>query len=86
MDIGDPVHDHGGFGEDDGRPRELPKDLPRSLNDRLATPQLPTEAEMYDGWQGKLYPPPPPSPLPPPPALPGIRLANLTAAQENRSS
>jgi hypothetical protein len=51
MDLGDATHDNG-FGDEDLRPRELPKDLPRSLNDRFSAPQLPAEAEMYDGWQG----------------------------------
>jgi len=58
MDIGDP---HGandsalGFGEHEEkkRPRELPDDLPKSLNDRRSVPtHYPIETEMYDAWQG----------------------------------
>jgi len=57
MDIGDP---HGGSGSGYGdeerqkKPRELPDDLPRSLNDRRSVPaHFPIETEMYDAWQGK---------------------------------
>lgn len=55
MDIGD---HHGGpesgfGGEGKKKPRELPDDLPRSLNDRRSVPtDLPIETEMYDAWQG----------------------------------
>jgi hypothetical protein len=60
MDIGD---NGGGFGEDDigtqhelkPKPRTLPDDLPKSLDDRKNVPaHLPQETEMYDAWQGKL--------------------------------
>jgi hypothetical protein len=57
MDIGD---HHGGlasgFGDEEKKkPRELPDDLPRSLNDRRSVPtDLPMETEMYDAWQGTL--------------------------------
>lgn len=53
MDLGD---SEGGF--DSGasgqppKPRTLPDDLPRSLDDRRRVPELIPEAEMYDGWQG----------------------------------
>ena len=56
MDTGDP---HGGSGseygnEDKKKPRELPDDLPRSLNDRRSVPtHFPVETEMYDAWQGE---------------------------------
>lgn len=55
MDIGDP-----NGGESDGveretqpKPRQLPTDLPRSLDDRrnVSTHYTP-ETEMYDAWQG----------------------------------
>ena len=62
MDIGD---NGGGFGEDDigtqqhevkPRPRTLPDDLPKSLDDRKNVPaHLPQETEMYDAWQGKSW-------------------------------
>jgi hypothetical protein len=40
--------------EDDAKssPRQLPPDLPRSLDDRRSTPVFGTETEMYDAWQG----------------------------------
>jgi hypothetical protein len=48
MDIGDSA---GGDGEK--KPRVLPDDLPRSLNDRkVVSTELVPETEMYDGWQG----------------------------------
>ena len=34
------------------RPRELPPDLPKSLDDRRAPRSYGGETEMYDGWQG----------------------------------
>ncbi|KAI1083866.1 hypothetical protein F5B20DRAFT_568476 [Whalleya microplaca] len=53
MDLGD--SDGGGFGgEQPQKPRALPADLPKSLDDRRAVPtELVTETEMYDGWQGQ---------------------------------
>src|SRR5688572_20967482 len=52
MDIGDLSSDHG-----ESKPRELPSDLPKSLNDRRHVPvDLVPETEMYDGWQGVLTP------------------------------
>lgn len=59
MDIGDAYDgDDGGFGygeEGKKRPRELPDDLPKSLNDRKSVPtHFPIETEMYDAWQGML--------------------------------
>ncbi|KAI9812353.1 MAG: hypothetical protein M1832_000441 [Thelocarpon impressellum] len=35
------------------RPRELPDDLPKSLNDRRSVPSFAAETEMYDAWQGQ---------------------------------
>ncbi|KAK4190003.1 hypothetical protein QBC35DRAFT_491740 [Podospora australis] len=56
MDLGD--SDGGGFDAGFGAPpekkRELPADLPRSLDDRRHVPtMLVPETEMYDGWQGQ---------------------------------
>lgn len=60
MDLGD---SDGGFGSgfESGsgdmppkKPRALPADLPRSLDDRRHVPtSLVPETEMYDGWQGQ---------------------------------
>ncbi len=63
MDLGD---SDGGFdaGFDGGfdagpgglppKKRDLPADLPRSLDDRRHVPtELVRETEMYDGWQGE---------------------------------
>lgn len=36
------------------RPRELPLDLPRSLDDRKSVPSYTQETEYYDAWQGEL--------------------------------
>ena len=53
MDAG---HLTGGDGKKK-KPRELPPDLPRSLNDRRSVPtELLPETEMYDGWQGAFCP------------------------------
>lgn len=35
------------------RPRDLPADLPTSLDDRRRDNAFDGETEMYDGWQGK---------------------------------
>ena len=45
-----------GNGVEQPQPRQLPSDLPRSLNDRRHVPSYGGETEMYDGWQGKLWP------------------------------
>lgn len=39
----------------DPKPRVIPADLPRSLNDRRHAPveDYVPETEMYDGWQGE---------------------------------
>jgi hypothetical protein len=33
-------------------PRQLPPDLPRSLDDRRNAPAFDAETEIYDAWQG----------------------------------
>ncbi|KAF8455279.1 hypothetical protein BDZ91DRAFT_786403 [Kalaharituber pfeilii] len=48
MDLGDPQRNDP-FREK--RPRVLPADLPKSLDDRIQVPQLHTEHEIYDAWQ-----------------------------------
>ncbi len=59
MDIGDNGGDlSSGFGDEGQfqkkRPRELPDDLPKSLDDRKSVPSHYTaETEMYDAWQGR---------------------------------
>ncbi|KLP22675.1 putative protein localized to golgi-vacuole transport vesicle [Fusarium fujikuroi] len=52
MDLGDSINPEGPPEE---KPRTLPADLPRSLDDRRHVPNehLITETEMYDGWQGQ---------------------------------
>jgi hypothetical protein len=35
------------------KPRELPLDLPRSLDDRKSVPGYNQETEYYDAWQGE---------------------------------
>lgn len=61
MDIADPSRGNSPELEDDDngfdtsgikKPRVLPDDLPKSLDDRRSVPVFPTETEMYDGWQG----------------------------------
>jgi hypothetical protein len=37
------------------RPRELPPDLPRSLDDRKNFRSYNEETEYYDAWQGTLH-------------------------------
>jgi hypothetical protein len=47
-------HDHDdehGFDEEP-KPRELPADLPRSLDDRKTFSYGNVETEYYDAWQG----------------------------------
>lgn len=49
MDLGDTGSEHG----NEPKPRALPSDLPKSLDDRRHVPiDLVPETEMYDGWQG----------------------------------
>ena len=56
MDLGDSngedINPFGGGGGDEKKPRALPDDLPKSLNDRRRPVELVPETEMYDGWQG----------------------------------
>lgn len=53
MDIGDNNGDIGGFGEERVKPRTLPDDLPKSLDDRKnVSAEYAPETEMYDAWQG----------------------------------
>lgn len=56
MDIGDQhSDDERGFEdaqEEVPRPRELPSDLPKSLDDRQPVRHYGAETEMYDAWQG----------------------------------
>lgn len=58
MDFGDP-DGGGGFGGGDitqekRKPRDLPADLPKSLDDRRhVASELVRETEFYDGWQGE---------------------------------
>ncbi|KAH7156985.1 hypothetical protein EDB81DRAFT_840912 [Dactylonectria macrodidyma] len=50
MDLGDSIGDDG----HQEKPRVLPPDLPKSLDDRRHVPvDLVPETEMYDGWQGQ---------------------------------
>ncbi|KKY25021.1 putative dil and ankyrin domain-containing protein [Phaeomoniella chlamydospora] len=61
MDLEDPTrspHEDGaGFGEDDEdpfqKPKQLPPDLPTSLDDRRPFQTYGGETEMYDAWQGQ---------------------------------
>ncbi|GME27355.1 putative dil and ankyrin domain-containing protein [Neofusicoccum parvum] len=48
------------------QPRQLPADLPRSLDDRKSVPPPAAETEIYDAWQGQsqfISSPLPPKPL-----------------------
>ena len=53
MDLGvQHSDDENGFEEDNHRPRPLPDDLPKSLDDRQPVRHYGGETEMYDAWQG----------------------------------
>ena len=54
MDIGDPhnMEEDGGEFEEIARLRQLPKDLPKSLDDRHYVHSYGGETEIYDAWQG----------------------------------
>lgn len=52
MDIGEPRQDDDDAFKEAIPPRELPHDLPRSLNDRRPVRSYGGETEMYDAWQG----------------------------------
>lgn len=60
MDLVEPLHTEsfefelsGKDGIMEPKPRTLPDDLPKSLDDRRSVPTFPAETEMYDGWQGR---------------------------------
>ena len=58
MDIGDPhSDDEAGFEDAEEVPqrRELPSDLPKSLDDRQPIRHYAGETEMYDAWQGNCH-------------------------------
>ncbi|KAI9852925.1 MAG: hypothetical protein M1838_003719 [Thelocarpon superellum] len=42
-----------GFDPELPKPRQLPDDLPKSLNDRRSVPSFAAETEIYDAWQGQ---------------------------------
>ena len=53
MDVMDPHRDNEDSSDGEiARPRALPDDLPRSLDDRRTVPSYGEETEMYDAWQG----------------------------------
>ena len=57
MDLGG---SEGGIGTIGGalaelKKKELPDDLPRSLDDRRRPVELVPETEIYDGWQGQFH-------------------------------
>lgn len=62
----DSDHEHAYTGDDPQlpKPRQLPADLPTSLDDRRHVRMPPEEMEIYDAWQGEwprmpdLHPPP----------------------------
>lgn len=41
-------------GEEAAAPRQLPPDLPKSLDDRQPVRSFGGETEMYDAWQGRV--------------------------------
>lgn len=43
-----------GLQEEPIKPRQLPSDLPKSLDDRQPVRGFGGETEMYDAWQGKV--------------------------------
>ena len=54
MDELNPTLDDGASGDEEvKRPRPLPADLPRSLDDRQPIRHYGAETEMYDAWQGQ---------------------------------
>jgi hypothetical protein len=55
MDPGESSEGENGFAETQTRPRQLPDDLPTSLDDRRHTPHMGPETEMYDAWQGRSF-------------------------------
>ncbi|KAL9096519.1 MAG: hypothetical protein Q9165_001516 [Trypethelium subeluteriae] len=53
MEEADHHEDENGYDEGYARPRQLPDDLPRSLDDRKNFPSYRSETEVYDAWQGQ---------------------------------
>ncbi|KAI9842410.1 MAG: hypothetical protein M1837_007155 [Sclerophora amabilis] len=54
MDLGDPHSEEENASDDEqDEIRQLPDDLPKSLNDRRNAPTFVDETEMYDAWQGQ---------------------------------
>lgn len=53
MDLGASSGGVGEGGSGEQKPRALPADLPKSLDDRRRPTELVPETEMYDGWQGQ---------------------------------
>lgn len=52
----DYTEDENGFSEASSspyKPRQLPPDLPTSLDDRRHTAAIGEETEIYDAWQGR---------------------------------
>ncbi len=45
-------HPNGSY--DGEKPRQLPADLPKSLDDRQPVANFGGETEMYDAWQGRV--------------------------------
>ncbi len=61
MDSEDNEGDLSGFAATEApikKPRILPDDLPKSLDDRKSVPVYTGETEMYDAWQGMHIAPP----------------------------
>ena len=58
MDLSDPRLENGDNEEvyegAPTRPRQLPPDLPKSLDDRQPVRSFGGETEMYDAWQGRV--------------------------------
>lgn len=52
QDIGNGHDDMESEEEEVAKPRELPADLPRTLDDRQNFPSYSQETEYYDAWQG----------------------------------
>lgn len=60
-DGGGDITSYDGAASPPSKPKELPADLPTSLNDRrVVSEYAPVETEMYDAWQGALPLPSPP--------------------------
>ena len=58
MDLGDShteeENDEEVYEDAPSRPRQLPADLPKSLDDRQPVRSFGGETEMYDAWQGRV--------------------------------